>query len=224
MSLQVIEGGRESAVNTPHPSIHALEEMFERRWTLDDLCFAIDGTQETRLTLELFFLVGPSEPNMQMGKLCEELDKAFGVSLGFFAKLEAGWLAWVADGRDGAFAQLSIRCRKLEADLSSMRMMRDVGFEKLNEYIDNLKEAEKTEQELVRQVQSLRGRKLALGKALDDESAAHHATKLKLAEVTRRIVELHDAVCRPGQPTNHDFFGCALDGILALTSTTEPVL
>lgn len=36
-----------------------------------------------------------------------------------------------------------------------------------------------------------------------------------------KLIELHDAICRPGQPLDHDFFGCALDGILSLRSHSD---
>ena len=46
-----------------------------------------------------------------------------------------------------------------------------------------------------------------------DASAAAIAEDERVSTLERRLVELHDAVCRPNQPADHDFFGCALDGI-----------
>lgn len=38
----------------------------------------------------------------------------------------------------------------------------------------------------------------------------------------RQVVELHDALCRPGQPPEHDFFGCAMEKILEMQSPPAP--
>ena len=32
----------------------------------------------------------------------------------------------------------------------------------------------------------------------------------------QNLVAVHDAICRAGQPANHDFAGCAIDGIHSL--------
>jgi hypothetical protein len=71
----------------PHPSIHALEEMFEREWSLGDLCRAVGGDYgPTRLELEMFLLL--RDPGLLLGQMAARLDKAFGVGDGFFQALE----------------------------------------------------------------------------------------------------------------------------------------
>ena len=38
-----------------------------------------------------------------------------------------------------------------------------------------------------------------------------------------KLVEVHDAICRAGQPDDHDFAGCAIDGIVSLRDYAEPL-
>lgn len=80
-----------------HPSEFVKEELEARGWTLDDLAMRM-ATSEwglIRLTLDMFMLVSPDDANMRIGEdMDRQLCAAFGVSQGFFLRLETQWLEW----------------------------------------------------------------------------------------------------------------------------------
>lgn len=76
-----------------HPSELIQEELDERGWTRDDLALRMGGaTSLNRLTLDMYFDVGPNEPNLLLGEeTSRQLAKAFGVSPKFFLDLHSAW-------------------------------------------------------------------------------------------------------------------------------------
>ena|SRR5688572_27717261 len=107
----------------PHPSVYVQEEMDERHWDRDILAYmmvaGVSNTREalkwfnerprdewaknwshTRLALDLFFEVGPTDPNLLMGDDAVRLAKAFGTSDEFFANLEREWRRQQAVAKD----------------------------------------------------------------------------------------------------------------------------
>lgn len=78
------------AESVARPAIHALEEMFARDWSLGDLCRAMGADATDRLALEMLFLV--DDPSIRLGEMAEKLDRAFGVSEGFFKRIEDAWI------------------------------------------------------------------------------------------------------------------------------------
>ena len=82
----------------PHPSHTVREELEARHWTLDHLATVMTDPREmrewgiNRLALDFFMEIGAMIPCMRMGAMAAQLDRAFGVSEGFFARLEAAWL------------------------------------------------------------------------------------------------------------------------------------
>ncbi len=78
-----------------HPSEFIIDEMEARGWDLDELARRMGGDFAiNRLSLDLYFIVGPKEPDLLIGD-GEDFALAFGVSAEFFRNLEAAWLATV---------------------------------------------------------------------------------------------------------------------------------
>lgn len=74
-----------------HPSIFIQEEMDARGWDRCELARRMGGDyRQRRLEIDLYFEVGPAEPNLLIGD-AEDLARAFGVSAEFFRNLEAAW-------------------------------------------------------------------------------------------------------------------------------------
>jgi HTH-type transcriptional regulator / antitoxin HigA len=74
-----------------HPSEFIIEEMEARGWTRDDLALRMGGDFGiNRLSLDFYFEVGPTDPNLLMGD-GDDFARAFGVSAEFFRNLEAVW-------------------------------------------------------------------------------------------------------------------------------------
>lgn len=100
-----------------HPSVYVLEEMEARGWDRDLLAwFMVLGTdkpealdrlrrdaegyaeqgeqwQRTRLALDIYFEVGPTDRHLHLGKMAQDLSAAFGASDSLFENLERAWLA-----------------------------------------------------------------------------------------------------------------------------------
>jgi hypothetical protein len=82
-----------------HPSVIIAEELEARGWDRNDLALAMVGGDldqfgVTRLSLDFFFEVGPTDTALRIGdEMAAQLSRAFGVSKGFFLALEAAWLA-----------------------------------------------------------------------------------------------------------------------------------
>ena len=99
----------------PHLSVFIAEEMDARGWSRDILAWtmvlgsgkrdkvlaalaAVDYAaackewQITRLALDFYFSVGPTEPGLRMGEMAEKFSLAFGTSRDFFRNLEIAWL------------------------------------------------------------------------------------------------------------------------------------
>jgi plasmid maintenance system antidote protein VapI len=81
-------------MNTPHPSIYIREELVARRWTRNRLALEMGGTfGVNRLMIDMYFMVGPKEPNMRIGdETAEQFAHAFGTSKELFLNLENAWL------------------------------------------------------------------------------------------------------------------------------------
>jgi len=81
-----------------HPSEYIQDELDARGWTLDDLATRMGGDRAlNRLSLSLYFTVGPGEPDLLLGD-CIDLQRAFGVSAQFFRNLEKSWRDWKKGG------------------------------------------------------------------------------------------------------------------------------
>jgi plasmid maintenance system antidote protein VapI len=79
-------------VNIPHPSELLLEEIEERGWTLDRFAVEMGGDAAlNRLALDMWIAV--KSPKCLLGDMSEQFSQAFGVSPGFFARLEQRWIA-----------------------------------------------------------------------------------------------------------------------------------
>lgn len=77
----------------PHPSEFIAEEMAARGWSRDRLAIEMGGDAAiNRLTLDLYFDLGPDKTNMRLGRSADDLARAFGVSPDFFRNLEKAWL------------------------------------------------------------------------------------------------------------------------------------
>ena len=76
-----------------HPSVFILDELDERGWTRDELAVRMGGESAiNRLTLDMYFEVGPTEPSLLLGEeTARQLGRAFGVSPQFFLRLHAAW-------------------------------------------------------------------------------------------------------------------------------------
>jgi hypothetical protein len=75
-----------------HPSVFIIEEMEARGWDRDELARRMGGEWKlNRVVLELYFEIGPTEPNLRMGD-GEDFAQAFGVSAELFQNLEKAWL------------------------------------------------------------------------------------------------------------------------------------
>lgn len=77
-----------------HPSELIREEMDARGWDMDMLAMRMSPEFGiTRLTLDMYFEVGPTDPNMRIGgQTAEGLARAFDVSAEYFLNLETAWL------------------------------------------------------------------------------------------------------------------------------------
>jgi plasmid maintenance system antidote protein VapI len=79
-----------------HPSIFIQEEMRARGWSRSELARRMGGDHRfNRLCIDLYFLVGPDEPNLRIGN-GENFARAFGVPAEFFRNLETAWLKRVS--------------------------------------------------------------------------------------------------------------------------------
>ena len=78
----------------PHPSVFIREELEARGWTMDTLAVRMGPESGVnRLSMDLYFEVGPTEPSFLLGNLtAKQLGKAFGVSPDFFLNLHRAWL------------------------------------------------------------------------------------------------------------------------------------
>jgi hypothetical protein len=82
-----------------HSSVYVAEEMEARGWDRDRLALEmVGGDRErygvTRLALDFFFEIGPTDPHCQTGpEMCAQLATAFGVSTELFVNLEKAWLS-----------------------------------------------------------------------------------------------------------------------------------
>lgn len=83
----------ERAVDIPHPSFFIQEELDARGWTLDILAMRMGPEFGfNRLSLDMYFDVGPTEPNLLLGDVTsKQLGRAFNVSSEFFLKLHQRW-------------------------------------------------------------------------------------------------------------------------------------
>lgn len=81
-----------------HPSVFIGEEMEARGWGLDDLAARMGPPLDVnRLAVELYLVVGPTEPRLLLGdSVAAALAVAFGTSPELFANLERAWLEWIA--------------------------------------------------------------------------------------------------------------------------------
>jgi HTH-type transcriptional regulator/antitoxin HigA len=78
-----------------HPSEFIQDELDARGWTLADLAARMGSESYAlnRLSLDMYFAVGPTEPNCRIGEeTAERMGRAFDVSPQFFLNLEAAWL------------------------------------------------------------------------------------------------------------------------------------
>lgn len=77
-----------------HPSWFIQDELDSRGWTLDDLAIKMNGDFGVdRLALDFYFKVGPTEPNMRIGKEdAHRIANVFEVHEDFFINLENAWL------------------------------------------------------------------------------------------------------------------------------------
>jgi hypothetical protein len=79
-------------VPPPHPSFFIKKEMRARGWNRTRLAYRMGGDVIiNRLSIELYFEVGPTEPNLRIGS-GEDFGRAFGVPAEFFLNLERAWL------------------------------------------------------------------------------------------------------------------------------------
>ena len=78
-----------------HPSVFIQYELAARGWTRSDLAVRMGGDAKlNRLTIDMYFDVGPNEPNLLLGEeTARQLSRAFGVSAAFFLRLHAAWQA-----------------------------------------------------------------------------------------------------------------------------------
>jgi hypothetical protein len=77
----------------PHPSIFIQEEMETRGWDRWTLARHMGGDYRLRrLEIDLYFEVGPDEPNMRLGRTGKDIARVFDVSPEFLHNLEAAWL------------------------------------------------------------------------------------------------------------------------------------
>lgn len=85
-----------------HPSEYITEEIEARGWTLDRLAHEMGGDYGiTRLALDLYIEVGPTEPALRIGQhTADQLAKAFGTSADLWTNLEAAWLRGPAAGAE----------------------------------------------------------------------------------------------------------------------------
>jgi hypothetical protein len=76
-----------------HPSWYIKEELDARGWTLNDLALRMKGDFDVnRLALDFYLEVGPTAPNMRIGKeTAYRLGIAFNVSPDYFLNLETAW-------------------------------------------------------------------------------------------------------------------------------------
>lgn len=88
-----------------HPSTFIFEEVAERGWTVDVLLDAMadnspnESAEYWGMVLAMYSEVGPTNPKCRMGELTARvLDRAFGLSDGFWARMEESWLAASGDG------------------------------------------------------------------------------------------------------------------------------
>lgn len=83
-----------------HPSELIDEEMFARGWSLDDYALAAHpegGTAAavSKLAMELYFAVGPANPNLLMGdETAGELARVFGTDVDYWRNLHSVWSKW----------------------------------------------------------------------------------------------------------------------------------
>jgi hypothetical protein len=77
-----------------HPSTFIDEELSARGWNRDDLAERMPGdTATNKLILDMYAEVGPTDPRCRLGVTSASLGEAFDISITFFVRLEALWLA-----------------------------------------------------------------------------------------------------------------------------------
>ncbi len=78
---------------TWHPSEFIREELKARGWTMDVLAVRMGGDfGSNRLSLDLYFEVGPNAPNLMLGpETAEQLGKAFRTSADYWRNLHIAW-------------------------------------------------------------------------------------------------------------------------------------
>lgn len=81
-----------------HPATFIQDEMDAQNWTRDRMAAAMAMHSDKdasfcRLKLDLYLDVGPSDARLRLGDTGREISLAFGLSEGFFNRLEADWLA-----------------------------------------------------------------------------------------------------------------------------------
>ena len=95
-----------------HPSTFIQDELDARGWTRADLANRMGAESCVRnlLVLDMYFEVGPTRTNCRLGEKTDaQIAQAFGISPGFFLRLEAAWLRDMASlavhetsGKEGA--------------------------------------------------------------------------------------------------------------------------
>jgi plasmid maintenance system antidote protein VapI len=86
-----------------HPSVFIKEEMEARGWSMDDLALRMaEGDVRKfgveRLALDIYFEVGPTEPNLIIGDdSARMLAAVFDVNPEFFLNLQKSWREWFND-------------------------------------------------------------------------------------------------------------------------------
>jgi plasmid maintenance system antidote protein VapI len=84
-------------LEVPHPSHFIAEELKARGWSVNRLAVAMGGDSWNlnRFALDLYFTVGPTNPECRLGAMADDLADAFGVPPEFFHNMEAAWLRYV---------------------------------------------------------------------------------------------------------------------------------
>ncbi len=76
------------------PASFMLDEIEARGWTLDDLAERMGGHVAENLGCLAFLMT--EDPRLRLGKVADQLGKAFGTSGEVWRNLEDSWLRWKA--------------------------------------------------------------------------------------------------------------------------------